>query len=296
MKLANFEADGLVRAGVVKGGRVFDVAAGAEKAGLAKLAAVSAVDQLLDDGLIDVLRRSEPKITSPGGRALRTVRLRSPVIYPEKIILAAVNYRAHGAEEKMKLPTYPYLFAKFLNSLIGPGDPIVKPRGSKKVDWEVELAVVIGKEGKNIRVRDAFRHVAGYTIANDVSFRDFQHQDMPPLGKNWIKGKAMDASFPLGPWLVTRDEIHNPHALSLSLDVNGERMQSANTRDLIYGVDDLVAYASIGMTLKPGDIISTGTPGGVAEGTGKPFLKDGDVVEAKIQRIGTLRNPVRDED
>ncbi len=295
MRLANFEAEGLVKAGLVKERRIFDIALEAEAAGITKLKSVSSVDQLLDDTLLQALRRSEGDLTAGNGTPLGRVRLRSPVIYPEKIILAAVNYRAHGAEEKMKLPTFPYLFAKYGNALIGPDEPIVRPRASKKVDWEVELAVVIGKQGKNIKKKDAYGHVAGYTISNDVSFRDFQHQEIPPLGINWVKGKSMDASFPLGPWLVTRDEIPDPHVLPLSLDVNGTRKQSANTRDLIYKVDDLVAYASIGMTLKPGDIISTGTPGGVAEATGQPFLKDGDVVEARVGGIGVLRNPVRDE-
>jgi 2-keto-4-pentenoate hydratase/2-oxohepta-3-ene-1,7-dioic acid hydratase in catechol pathway len=282
VKLANYEKDGLIRAAIVKGDRIYDIASEAEAAGIARFRSVSSVDQLLDDSLIDALRRAEPRLTAGRGKPLSSAKLRSPVQYPEKIIMVAVNYRGHGKETNTAPPEYPYLFSKFRNALIGPGDAIIAPKASKKVDWEVELAVVIGKEGKNIPRSKAYAHVAGYTVSNDISYRDFQ-------------GKKIDASFPLGPWLVTRDEIPDPHSLDISLKVNGKQKQNQNTSDMMIKIDELIAYASLGTTLKPGDIISTGTPEGIAAATGQPFLKDGDVVEATVQGIGTLKNPVRDE-
>ncbi len=295
MKLANYEKGGLIRAGIVKGDRIYDIAQEAESAGEARLKSVSSVDQLLDDSLIEALREAEPKLTSGRGAPLKSAKLKSPVLFPEKIFMVAVNYGSHGKETRTPPPPYPYLFTKFRNSLIGPGDAIIAPKSSKKVDWEVELAVVIGKEGKNIKREKAYEYVAGYTVSNDISFRDFQGQKNESLGLNWVKGKGLDASFPLGPWLVTRDEIGDPHSLGISLTVNGKQKQGSNTKEMMIKVDELVAYASIGTTLRPGDIISTGTPEGIAAATGEPFLKEGDVVEAKVEKIGTLRNPVRAE-
>jgi 2-keto-4-pentenoate hydratase/2-oxohepta-3-ene-1,7-dioic acid hydratase in catechol pathway len=174
------------------------------------------------------------------------------------------------------------------------------PKVSKSVDWEVELAVIIGKAGKYIAREDSISHVAGYAISNDVSFRDFQYSTKLPdgkttLGLNWMKGKGLDSSFPLGPWLVTTDEIPNPHALEISLSVNGKQKQQSNTSDMIFKIESLIEYISAGITLKPGDVISTGTPEGVAATTSGPFLKDGDIVEGSIDRIGTLSNPVKAE-
>ena len=288
MKLANFEKGGFVRAGIIKGEEIYDISMDAKEP-------ISSVEQILDDSILKAVRRAEPELTRGFGTPVSSARLKSPVLYPEKIIMVAVNYWGHSKEENTKPPPFPYLFAKYRNALIGPGDAIVKPRVSQRVDWEVELAVVIGKRGKDIRREDAYSYVAGYSVSNDVSMRDLQHQSSPPLGINWVKGKSMDASFPLGPWLVTRDEIPDPHTLAMSLSVNGQLKQSSNTNDMIFKVDELVSYASIGMTLQPGDIISTGTPAGVAEGSGSPFLKEGDVVEATIEGIGTLRNPVTEE-
>jgi 2-keto-4-pentenoate hydratase/2-oxohepta-3-ene-1,7-dioic acid hydratase in catechol pathway len=293
LKLANFEKDGLVKAGIVKDGRVYDISEEAAAAGLKRLRSVSSVDQILDAGLLKDLLKAEPKLTRGKGIALRSVKLKSPILYPEKIIMVAVNYGSHGKETKTPPPPYPYFFTKFRNAILGPDEAIIAPKSSKKVDWEVELAVVIGKEGKDIKKGKAYDHVAGYTVSNDISFRDFQSQKNESLGLNWVKGKAMDASLPLGPWLVTRDEIPDPHVLGLSLKVNGDRKQNSNTREMLIKVDELVAYASIGTTLSPGDIISTGTPEGIAAATNQPFLKDGDIVEATVEKIGTLRNPVK---
>ena len=220
---------------------------------------------------------------------------------PEKILLMAVNYRSHRRESRTEdAPKEPYLFTKFRNTLIGPGAPVLIPKISLRVDWEVELSVIIGRAGKNIAKKDAMSYVAGYAVSNDISFRDFQFSTQLPggntkLGLNWVKGKGMDASFPLGPWLVTRDEIPNPHELQISLAVNGKTKQKSTTGDMVFTIDSIIEYISQGMTLKPGDIISTGTPEGVGAFTGGPYLKDGDVLEGTIEKIGTLRNPVQNE-
>lgn len=279
----------------MKDGRVYDIAEAAEAARLKKLRAASSVEAILDEGLLKDVIRAEAKLTGGKGTPLRSAKLKSPILYPEKIIMVAVNYGSHGKETKTPPPPYPYFFTKFRNAIVGPGEPIIAPKASKKVDWEVELAVVIGKEGKNIKKERALDYVAGYTVSNDISFRDFQGQKNESLGLNWVKGKALDASLPLGPWLVTGDEIGDPQDLKLSLTVNGKREQNSNTKEMLIPVSELIAYASIAMTLRPGDIISTGTPEGIAAATGEPFLKDGDVVEARVGKIGTLRNPVKAE-
>jgi 2-keto-4-pentenoate hydratase/2-oxohepta-3-ene-1,7-dioic acid hydratase in catechol pathway len=293
LKLANFESDGLVRAGIVKDGKIYDISEAAAAAGLKRLRSASSVEQILDAGLLKELVKAEAKLTSGKGIALKSVKLKSPILYPEKIIMVAVNYGSHGKETKTPPPPYPYFFTKFRNAIVGPEDAILAPKSSKKVDWEVELAVVIGTEGKDIKKDKAYDYVAGYTVSNDISFRDFQGQKNESLGLNWVKGKAMDASLPLGPWLVTSDEIGDPHDLELSLTVNGDRKQNSNTGEMLFKIDELVSYASIGTTLRPGDIISTGTPEGIAAATGEPFLKEGDVLEAKVEKIGTLRNRVK---
>ncbi|HUI01792.1 MAG TPA: fumarylacetoacetate hydrolase family protein, partial [Nitrososphaerales archaeon] len=195
---------------------------------------------------------------------------------------------------------FPYFFTKFRSALLGPGDQILLPRVSTKVDWEVELAVIIGKGGKYISRDRALDHVAGYTVANDISFRDLQYppgwpEKLNPLGMNWVKGKALDSSLPLGPWLVTKDEIPDPQNLGLHLRVNGETKQDSSTSDMVFDVATLIEYASAGITLKPGDVISTGTPLGVALWGDRRFLADGDLVEAEVEGIGVLRNPVKRE-
>ncbi|MDA4136499.1 MAG: fumarylacetoacetate hydrolase family protein [Thaumarchaeota archaeon] len=293
MKLANYEKNGLTRAGIVEDGKIYEISLGTGKTGAKELTAINSVDELLDETLLAAVMKAESRLTQGKGTPLKSVRLKSPVLYPEKIFMVAVNYGAHGKETNTPLPEYPYLFTKFRNAIIGPEDPILLPSSSKKVDWEVELAVVIGREGKDIKKTKAYDYVAGYTVSNDVSYRDFQGQRNEKLGLNWVKGKGMDASLPMGPWLVTRDEIPEPHSLDISLSVNGDRKQHSNTKDMLFKIDELIAYASIGTTLRPGDIISTGTPDGIAAATGQPYLKDGDVVEAKVGKIGTLRNPVK---
>ncbi len=299
MKLAHYVKDGVTRIGIVSEEFVFDLQNAAERLGLGISKEAGTIDTLLSTGTLESLRQVE--VTAAlNGVPVESVRLLSPILNPEKILLLAVNYLSHSKEQGVKPPSEPYVFTKFRNALIAPGQPILIPRVSKKVDWEVELAVIIGKAGKYIAKKDAMNHVAGYTISNDISFRDFQFSTQLPdgkttLGLNWAKGKGLDSSFPLGPWLVTKDEIPDPHNLEISLSVNGKTKQRSNTSNMIFKIDSLIEYISAGITLKPGDIISTGTPEGVAAFTGEPFLKHGDVVEGKIDRIGTLRNPVTAE-
>jgi 2-keto-4-pentenoate hydratase/2-oxohepta-3-ene-1,7-dioic acid hydratase in catechol pathway len=302
LRLAHYARNGTPRVGIVHNGLVFDVAQAADELGIAELRDVESVDRILSEGLLSSLHGAESSITGRlRGVPVESLALRSPILMPEKILLVARNYLSHNVEQNAKPPSEPYFFTKFRNALIGPNDPIIVPKISKKADWEAELAVIVGKAGKNIARRDAMQHVAGYAVANDVSFRDLQFSTRSDsaavaLGSNWVKGKNLDSSFPLGPWLVTKDEIPDPHDLEISLTVNGKTRQHANTGDMIFKVDALVEYVSAGMTLKPGDVISTGTPEGVGAFTGGPFLKDGDIVEATIKGIGTLRNPVRTEE
>ena len=293
MKLAHYVKNGTVRVGMVEGGRVFDLAETVSEAGT--------IDQILASDALDTLQKAERKITTgPVSVPVESTIFHTPILNPEKILLVARNYLSHNVEQNAKPPSEPYFFMKTRNALIGSGEPILAPKISRRVDWEGELAVIIGKTGKNIRRTDAMDHVAGYTVSNDISFRDLQFSTRSDnaavaLGSNWVKGKNLDSSFSLGPWLVTKDEVPDPQNLELSLKVNAGLKQHSNTREMIFKVDTLIEYVSAGMTLKHGDIISTGTPEGVAEFTGEPFLKNGDVVEVTINGIGTLRNPVRSE-
>jgi 2,4-didehydro-3-deoxy-L-rhamnonate hydrolase len=210
-------------------------------------------------------------------------RLGPPVAGIGKIVAIGLNYSDHAAETGAKPPTEPIVFAKATTSITGPDDVVVIPRGSEKTDWEVELAVVIGRTARYIAVHDALAHVAGYLICNDVSERAYQLE----RGGTWDKGKGCDSFAPLGPWLVTSDEIPDPQALDMWLDVNGERMQNGNTRTMIFAVDHLVSYVSHFMTLMPGDVITTGTPPGVGMGKKPPrYLKPGDQVRLGIAGLG----------
>ncbi len=216
------------------------------------------------------------------------VTLHPPVPDPRKIVCLGLNYRDHAEEVGLEMPKAPVLFAKFASCLQAPGAPIVLPAASTQVDYEVELCVVIGRRAKNVRPEAARDHVAGYTIFHDVSARDFQFQT-----SQWTAGKNFDTFGPCGPALVTADEVGDPHLLDVSLSINGQTMQRSNTRNLIFDVWQTIAYISTVLTLEPGDLIPTGTPGGVGF-TRKPqvFLKPGDVVRLEIERLGVLENPV----
>ena len=210
-----------------------------------------------------------------------------------KIMAIGLNYSDHAAEAGMDVPPEPVLFLKATSSISGANDPVILPRGSKKSDWEVELAAVIGKPGKYVNETDALGHVAGYCILNDVSEREFQIE----RAGQWTKGKSADTFAPIGPWLVSRDEIADPQKLGLWCDVNGTRRQDGNTDKMVYGVAHCLSYFSNMMSLQSGDIISTGTPPGVGLGFKPPiFLKPGDVMELGVDGLGTQRQEVVADD
>ncbi|MCX8196120.1 MAG: fumarylacetoacetate hydrolase family protein [Acidilobaceae archaeon] len=225
-------------------------------------------------------------------RKLGEVRLHLP-LRPEKVLCVAVNYHSHAAEMNVKPPPRPYFFPKLPNALIGPEEPVIVPRGSSKPDHEVELAVIIGREGKYVSEARAYEHVFGYAVFNDVSLRDrqFPGAELQRFGIRWVHAKSFDAGGPLGPYIVTKDEVEDPHNLRLGLKVNEEMRQEGRTSDMIFKIHELIAEASDGITLKPGDVICTGTPSGVGAATGK-FLRHGDVMEAYVEKVGVLRNPV----
>ncbi len=203
-----------------------------------------------------------------------------------KFICIGLNYSDHAAESGMAVPPEPVIFAKYTSAVCGPNDPIIIPRGSEKTDWEVELAFVIGKPGKYIAEADAMDHVAGFMVCNDVSERAYQTE----RSGQWSKGKSSDNFGPIGPWLVTRDEVPDPGNLHMWLEVNGKRMQDGSTATMVYKVPFLVSYLSQFFTLHPGDVVSTGTPPGVGLGMKPPqYLKAGDVVELGIEGLGQQR-------
>ncbi|MEI7969614.1 MAG: fumarylacetoacetate hydrolase family protein [Betaproteobacteria bacterium] len=217
-------------------------------------------------------------------------RFGAPVAGTSKFIAIGLNYSDHAKESNMPIPKEPVVFNKATSCIMGPNDTVVLPPGSQKGDWEVELAFVIGKTAKSVPEADALDYVAGYMICNDVSEREWQLE----RGQTWDKGKGFDTFGPVGPWLVTRDEIPDPQNLAMWLDVNGKRMQTGNTNTMIFNVRQLVAYVSFLCTLKPGDIITTGTPPGVGMGV-KPnpvFLRAGDVMRAGIDGLGEQRQEV----
>ncbi len=255
-------------------------------------------------GLVDhegVLRDLSAQIGDIGAADLvpsRLDRLRSvetwtlPIIAPgtrlsvpwhgmSKFVCVGLNYKDHAAEARMALPTEPILFMKTANALTGPNDPVVLPRDSAKADWEVELGVVIGTRARYVSEAAALSHVAGYCVVNDVSERAFQLE----RGGTWDKGKCCDTFGPVGPWLVTADEVPDPQKLALWLEVSGERMQDGKTSDMVFGVAQLVSYVSRFMTLEPGDLIATGTPAGVGMGRQR-FLKPGDTMRLGISGLG----------
>jgi len=217
-------------------------------------------------------------------------RIAAPFARPSKIVCIGLNFRDHAAESQMDLPKEPVIFFKSTTALTGPNDPVVIPRGGTKLDWEVELAVVIGRQACGIDEARALEHVAGYALHNDYSERSFQLE----RGGQWVKGKSADTFAPIGPFLATRDEIPDAQALGMWLTVNGETRQQSTTANMVFSVAALVSYVSQFMTLLPGDVISTGTPAGVALGM-RPepiYLRPGDVVELGIDRLGRARQKV----
>ena len=211
------------------------------------------------------------------------IRIGPPISRPSKIVCVGLNYAKHAAESGMKIPDEPVLFFKSSSAITGPYDPIIIPKNSSKTDWEVELAIVIGKRASYVSKEDALNYIAGYVLHNDVSEREFQIE----RSGQWVKGKSCDSFAPIGPFIATADEIENPNNLNLWLKVNGEEMQNSNTSDFIFNIEEVVSYISQFMTLMPGDIISTGTPFGVGLGLNPPkYLKEGDIVELGIEGLG----------
>lgn len=218
-----------------------------------------------------------------------SVRLVSPVPRPGKIICIGLNYRDHAEESGMPIPTSPIIFSKFHTCVIGSGEAIHIPAGSEQVDYEAELAVVIGREAKSVTAAEAMNHVFGYTNFNDVSARDFQFAD-----GQWQRGKSCDTFAPMGPFVVTKDEVPDPHKLNIRFRLNGETLQDSNTDQLIFNIPELIEFLSRIITLEPGDIIATGTPPGVGFARKPPvFMKPGDVAEVEIEGLGILSNPIQ---
>ena len=229
-------------------------------------------------------------VPTPAGESynLSDVTLLAPIPRPPKFICVGLNYRDHAIESNMAIPKVPTIFSKFSNVVIAPGENIVLPKESTQPDYEAEFAVVIGPGGRRISASKAMDHVFGYTIVNDVSARDLQLATT-----QWLMGKTCDTFAPMGPAIVTKDEIADPHALDISLEIDGEILQKSNTRELIFKIPELIEFISSVVTLEPGDIISTGTPSGVGFARKPPrYLKDGDECIVRVQGLGELRNPV----
>jgi 2-keto-4-pentenoate hydratase/2-oxohepta-3-ene-1,7-dioic acid hydratase in catechol pathway len=291
---------GRARAGVVVGDDALDVTGYCELIGEAGTLAAVPRDALdlykLGSGF---LQAQLSRLSSDEGltercreagvlRPFDAIKLNPPVIAPGKILAVGLNYAAHAEEQNKKPPESPLIFSKNVTALIGPEDEIRLPRISKQVDYEAELAVVIGKEARSVRAENAFEHIAGYTILNDVTARDLQASE-----RQWARAKGLDTFAPCGPWLVTTDEIEDPHSLGIELRVNGEVRQESNTSDLIFKIPQVIEFISQDLTLRPGDIISTGTPSGVGVYMQPPvFLKNSDEIDIRVERIGTLRNRV----
>ena len=282
MKVARVLIDGQPRLAVVKGKSVHALAEATSSAAGHDLARGLAID-----GIVSALRDLDGQAGQ--GVPMRTIRLLSPLAHPRKIVAIGRNYKEHAAEEGAELPTEPLVFAKFPSSIVGPGEEIHWDSAlTSAVDYEAELAVVIGERASRVSRGDAMRYVFGYTCLNDVSARDLQFGD-----GQWVRGKSLDTFCPIGPWVVTTDEIPDPQNLSITCTVSGERLQASSTANMIFGVAELVHRLSYSFTLEPGDVIATGTP----EGVGffrepKRYLRPGDVVEVEIGGIGTLRNQV----
>ena len=292
MKLVTFESDQGPEAGVV----VNEHVVGLSQASGGQLPD-SLIELLADDSAVEEagclsekIAASEQLARENGVHSLQDVRLLAPVPRPGKVVCLGLNYRDHADESGAEVPEEPVVFSKARTSVIGPKEPICLPRVSHEVDYEVELAVVIGRNARNIPATHALDFVAGYTIICDVSARDYQH-DKP--GGQWFLGKSFDTFCPMGPWIVLREEVSDPHDLDLSCEVNGETLQASNTGQMIFPVPEIIAYLSQVFTLETGDIVATGTPSGVGAARTPPrWLQSGDRVRCRISGVGALENPV----
>src|SRR5262245_12089708 len=277
MKLVRFGAPGAERPGVVDAqGGIRDLSAQIP----------DIAGDTLSDGVLDKLRKVDLKALP---MAPRDVRLGAPVGNVRNFIAVGLNYSDHAKETGMAIPAEPILFNKLANCIVGPNDNVMVPKGSLKLDYEVEIAFVIGKRARYVAEKDALSYIAGYCICNDVSERHFQTE----RSGQWMKGKCAETFGPLGPWLVTRDEIADVGNLAMALDVNGQRRQTGSTRTMIFGIRHLLHYISQFMVLEPGDVVATGTTPGVAQGMKPPkFLKAGDVMTLKIEGLGEQKQQV----
>jgi len=300
MRIVSYATDGSTRCGIQLGNTIYDASAVAQAAGLSlyyQSTDWSKTKEVIasDDRALRLLETTangskESRINDGIALALNNVRLGPPIADPDKIICLGLNYRDHAEEASLALPKVPMLFAKFRNSLIGAFDRIELPYANEKVDYEAELAVVIGRRAKRVAEEEALEYVFGAMAMNDVSARDVQLAT-----SQWMAGKAIDTFAPCGPAVVSRDELGDIQNLAIQTRVNGKLVQNGNTKNMIFGVSYIVSYLSQLMTLEPGDIIATGTPAGVGFKRQPPvLLKDGDVVEVEIERIGRLANPVHD--
>jgi len=286
LKLLTFSVEGKTRPGALKGDRVVDLAAAGLPAGP-------------NGGLLEIARGGDAMVErarkamneAKKTYALSEVKIHAPILRPSKVLAVGLNYIDHCKEAGLPVPPEPVLFTKFSTSVCGPYDDVFLPAvAPKEVDYEVELAVVIGKTALNVKEKDALDYVMGYTVVNDVSARDQQFAN----AKQWDRSKSFDTFCPYGPYIVTRDEIPDPHVLQVRTILNGKEMQNSNTRNLIFNVNKIIAYASQNTTLLPGDLIPTGTPFGVGFSRKPPvFLKDGDVCECEVEKLGSVKNRIR---
>ena len=306
MRLLSIRTEGANKAGVMVGDEALDVRAALDVLGERRDAALTALmGNKLEDALDlymageGLIGRLINRVRSDDGLAaecrerraltsLDEIKLGPPVIAPGKILAVGLNYAAHAAEQNTKAPETPLIFSKNVTCLAGPGDAIRLPRISEQCDYEAELAFVIGKQATSVSRETALDYVAGYTIMNDVTARDLQRGE-----RQWARAKGLDTFGPCGPWLVTKEEVPEPHDLDIGLKLNGEVRQNSNTRDLIFKIPEIIEFVSQDLTLKPGDIISTGAPSGVGVFMNPPvFLKSGDRIEITLEKIGTLTNYV----
>lgn len=286
MRLVTYDFEGGWRAGIAIEDKVVDASSAARTAGITNRDIIRMTPDK-QAGLESAARKLANSAPADEVQLIEDLRLGPPVPDPEKIICLGLNYRIHAEELGFKLPEHPILFAKYRNSLNGPASPITLPDLSQEIDYEGELAVVIGKRCRHVPAGEALDYVAGYMALNDISARDLQFRT-----GQWLSGKALDTFAPCGPALVIA-EISDPQNLDIKTLINGQVMQQGNTRNMIFTVADSIAYISQLMTLEPGDIISTGTPEGVGFQRKPPiFLKPGDTVEVSIEKIGSLKNPV----
>jgi len=283
MRLATVQTPSGPRAAVQVGDSYVDIHAATPKL-------PASVRQLLEGGREALAEAGmAAKLPNAPRYPAASAQLLAPIPDPRKIVCIGLNYRDHAAESGAAIPKEPILFSKYATALIGPNQPIVLPPVSQEVDYEAELVIVMGQRVKNVTAAAGLKAVAGYTIGHDVSARDWQ---LKKEGKQWMVGKTFDTFAPTGPTLVTADEVPDPQALGIRLRLNGQTMQDSNTRQMIFGVGEIVAYLSQVFTLEPGDLIFTGTPPGVGFARKPPvFLKPGDVVEIEIDGLGVLRNP-----